>query len=400
MSKIPLLKDNHNHFFAYASMKDAIDLSLITDKTKALELFSNSLPTQINIAKRWFDNYFTISKVDLEDLSHPIIVCNNSLHKYVFNTKAERFIARKFPEWVENNDNQEWVEKNIMNIFSFLAGINNTDEQMLKEYNISQLQSGILESSDMFVTDTSIIDFISNNKNSFNIDIYTNYNTYEKLNNNQKTVVSGIKLFLDGALGACSAAIEDNYNNGSKGLLTYTNSELKARLEKDFNQKTNIAIHCIGDIAIKQALDCIKEFRNEYYNCNIRLEHAQFITPAMAKQAKDLNVILSMQPNFNMDSVIYADRLPVKYCSQNNPFRMLIDEFAFIPGQDLIFGSDGMPSGIHEAIQQSLFPPVKNQQLNLDEFVNAYCVSNMNKGYIDLDIDIKNKITTAEVHIY
>ena len=61
----------------------------------------------------------------------------------------------------------------------------------------------------------------------------------------------------------------------------------------------------------------------------MRLEHVQFITLPQARRAKDLGVILSMQPNFNSDSEDYADRLGPRDLEANNPFRMLIDQAGF-----------------------------------------------------------------------
>jgi len=41
----------------------------------------------------------------------------------------------------------------------------------------------------------------------------------------------------------------------------------------------------------------------------IRIELAQLISFETARPAKEAGIILSMQPNFSIDSVVYADRL-------------------------------------------------------------------------------------------
>lgn len=53
---------------------------------------------------------------------------------------------------------------------------------------------------------------------------------------------------------------------------------------------------------------------------------------------------------------------------------MLIDYAGFIPGKDLIFGSDGMPHGMMSALQSSLFPPFPGQVLTMSEFKKGYCI--------------------------
>lgn len=386
MVKIPLLKDNHNHFFAYSALSEAIDISNVTSKKKVFDKLGELKPNTINIISRWFDNVYSFCADELKDFP-PLIICNNSLHKYVFNDKAAEIISKSYPEWVDNNDDQEWVEKNIMHIFAFIAGLNVIDINLLNNRLNMNLQEGVVFANDMYVTDSKVFKLIS----TTGINKYTNFFTdpliYPKLNDTEKQFCKGVKIFLDGALGAYSAAIKTKYKTKHSGLLTYTNSELFEYLELCFSLKTGIAIHCIGDLAIEQAVNTIKKLRNNYCEQQIRLEHAQFISYNQAKQAKDLGIVLSMQPNFNNDSIIYPDRLPEYYCKNNNPFRMLIDEIGFVPGKDLIFGSDGMPTGIDAAIKQSLFPPFDGQKLTLDEFVAGYCCDNYEHGHILLEVD-------------
>jgi predicted amidohydrolase YtcJ len=117
------------------------------------------------------------------------------------------------------------------------------------------------------------------------------------------------------------------------------------------------------------------------------MEHCQFIYEKTACQAKELGIILSMQPNFSTDSIIYRDRLLPWYLENNNPFRMLIDQAGFVPGEDLIFGSDGMPHGVEAALKNSLFPPLAQQRLTIDEFTAGYCMPDRTHGHIELEID-------------
>ncbi len=105
-----------------------------------------------------------------------------------------------------------------------------------------------------------------------------------------------------------------------------------------------------------------------------------------------------MQPNFSHDSVHYSDRLSKKYAKKNNPFRMLIDEVGFVPGDDLIFSSDGMPYSVTLALESSLFPPFDSQKLSLKEFKEGYCLPDKKIGSIDLRIDEgKEKVRVEEI---
>jgi hypothetical protein len=71
----------------------------------------------------------------------------------------------------------------------------------------------------------------------------------------------------------------------------------------------------------------------------------------------------------------------------NNPFRMLIDRCGFRPGEDLVFGSDGMPHGIEFALQWSLFPRYEAQRMEVDEVLAGYGTAPGVAGSSALDID-------------
>jgi predicted amidohydrolase YtcJ len=119
----------------------------------------------------------------------------------------------------------------------------------------------------------------------------------------------------------------------------------------------------------------------------VRLEHAQLVTEPQARRARDLGLILSMQPNFSEDSVLYADRLGAGAVAGNNPFRMLIDRVGFRPGADLLLGSDGMPHGLACAAQWALFPSQPGQRLELDELLAGYGTAPDPGGPVALEID-------------
>ena len=95
-----------------------------------------------------------------------------------------------------------------------------------------------------------------------------------------------------------------------------------------------------------------------------------------------------MQPNFSGDSLFYADKLSSVLCRHNNPLRMLIDQVGFVPGEDLLWGSDGMPSGLAPALQSALFPPFPEQALTIEEVLAGYS-ADPSFGYQEYIIDEK-----------
>jgi hypothetical protein len=51
---------------------------------------------------------------------------------------------------------------------------------------------------------------------------------------------------------------------------------------------------------------------------------------------------------------------------------MLIDHAGFVPGQDLIFGSDGPPHGMEYFLESCLFRPLASQTLKFKEIIAGY----------------------------
>ena len=155
-------------------------------------------------------------------------------------------------------------------------------------------------------------------------------------------------------------------------MLIYKDRQLQQILIEGSQQKNAIAIHAIGDVAIEQTIDSIEQTNVHSKFDLIRIEHAQLISEAQAVRAKELGIVLSMQPNFNSDSEVYVDRLPPAMLDANNPFRMLIDTVGFTPGVDLIFGSDGMPHGIEHGLKEVTTPTRESQKLTVEEFTLGY----------------------------
>ncbi|MGM9999578.1 MAG: amidohydrolase family protein [Candidatus Bruticola sp.] len=205
-----------------------------------------------------------------------------------------------------------------------------------------------------------------------------------------------LKLFADGALGAQTAALSGGYTHGWQPTLIYTDNELEEALQRCIALGADTAIHTIGDLAIAQVLRVLSRCLplppgNRF---KLRLEHCQFITRQQAAKCKQLGITLSMQPNFNADSVAYASFLSKAWLQRNNPLRMLIDQIKFVPGQDLLFGSDDMPLGLAAALENTLFSAYPGQSLTIEELLAGYGADE-EKGLKEYIIDRKHR----KVHI-
>ncbi len=329
----------------------------------------------------------------------PLVVCNISFHGYLINKPAREILNTSYTKIVTNIDDEAWVEKNLFDIFKFVANINPcTSEQIKDFYDDVLLKNGVWYAEDMLLPHEDIIAKFQDIGYLDRTNFWLDLDSYNVLDRDKQEHIMGIKIFTDGALGSKTAALKEPFITGEKGVLNYTNDELNNLMCRSIDTNKPVAIHALGDLADNQVITVLEDIKAQRGALPlIRLEHCQFITRENARRAKDLGVIISMQPNFNSDAVHYADRVPSRYCENNNPFRMLIDTVGFIPGKDLIFGSDGMPQGMPYALEQSLFPPIPGQRLSLEEFIAGYCLPDLEQGHIEVVVDEDNKSVATTV---
>jgi len=395
--RIPLLKDHHTHPSLYASLSNSLDLRTVRDKNQALALIRVS-KTPATVVFSWNNSLYTFAKEELERLK-PVLICNVSLHSFLMNTPAKERFAKDYPEIVTHIEDPDWVEKNLPDIFKFIVNIQPGSADQVTAFNEYLNRQGIWYAEEMLLPNAAVIDYHRELGCLDRTRFWADLNLFQTQDARIQKQVHGIKLFTDGALGPRTAALAEPYPEGGRGILIYTPDELTAIIEQVTDLGKPVAIHAIGDAATDQVITALEQVLRSRRALppQVRLEHCQFISAATARRARALGVVLSMQPNFNYDSVQYRDRLSPAYCVSNNPFRMLIDNVGFKPGIDLIFGSDGMPHGIKYALEMALFPPVPGQRLSLVEFIAGYCMETEEHGFIDLQIDEAKQTVLSRV---
>lgn len=392
-ARIPLLNDRHTHISFYAALRGAADLSACTTLKSALAVLKKRKGPLVT-ARGWKNNHYDLPRGELDKLG-PVAVCNVSLHSFRFNAPARRLLAAEHPEIVAGLDDQDWVERNLNRIFELFTVSGGTGAIPGCMAGLAAL--GIWAAEDMLVSSGAAARLLTG-KYPGRVALWTEPECLAKLGAAAASV-RGVKLFADGALGARTAALARGYKGGGKGLLLHPDRELKDLIRAAAGLTGRVAIHAIGDAALEQVISALEAPGAFKRKPEVRLEHAQLITRGQALRAKRLGVTLCMQPNFSADSADYADRLGARYAGLNNPFRMLIDRAGFVPGRDLVFGSDGMPHGAKAALEGALFPPCAGQRLSLKEFVAGYCLPDLKAGWIDVKIDEAKKTVGVKVHL-
>jgi predicted amidohydrolase YtcJ len=388
---IPLLRDHHNHPSIYAPFFDCLNLQEIEDKAEAVKKLKALDKEKVSVVLGWNSRFYQFSEADLRCFP-PVIIVHVSLHSFIMNTSAETMLKEKYPDIVANYKDASWYEEHFPGLLVFLAGLVDLSEQQIKTFFDHLYEKGVYYMEEMHLPSENVYSIIRSSPYAERTAFWTDLETFKTLGVETQNSIEGIKLFTDGALGARTAAMSQPYKNGKKGSLLFSDEALYRIMHEVIVLGKAAAVHAIGDLATSQVVRTVGKLKeNGFTFPKIRMEHCQFIDKTTAREAKELGIIFSMQPNFSTDSTVYSDRLLPQYLEQNNPFRMLIDKAGIVPGEDLILGSDGMPQGAEAALQASLFPPFPQQKLTLNEFIAAYCMPDKSYGEINLEIE-KNSV--------
>jgi predicted amidohydrolase YtcJ len=384
---IPLLKDHHNHLSFYGLLHDCLNLQAIKDKKDALRRMQALDKEKVSVVIGWNTGHYNLTNDDLDNLP-PVIIVNISLHSLLMNPSAEGILEERYPEIVANYKNPQWYEDHMPQMLIFLANQVQPSEEKFKRFFDFLFQRGVYYAAEMHLANETIYSILGSSTFARRTAYWTDLDTYKTLSPGVQKEIKGIKFFTDGAVGSRTAALEQPYQDGNKGYLLSSDETLYRMMGEAAALGKSAAVHAIGEMATSQVVRTVRKLKqNGITFPRVRMEHCQFIHEKTACEAKTLGIILSMQPNFSTDSIIYRDRLLPQYLENNNPFRMLIDGAGFVPGEDLIFGSDGMPPGAEAALKDSLFPPFPQQKLTLNEFIAGYCMPDKTHGHIELEMD-------------
>lgn len=382
---VPLIHDHHSHISLYAALASCHDIAAL-DAGAAID-FLRSLPAdRLSVVRGWRTNELRLGPAELASLP-PVLLINFSLHGYEISDAGLPYLLAKAPDLIERRHDADWREQNVPRLFEAYSELAGLDGRALIAFMDGLRPLGIGSAEDLAVSSAAAARLMRRSPEAARMAYWTGPLAYAAMDDETKAVCSGLKFFLDGALGARSAAIGPWVKAGN-GLLCYDDEGLSRALAEAAERRLAVAIHAIGELAIEQALRCLARVEAAGGGLPlVRLEHVQFITEAQARVARERGYVLSMQPNFSSDSVDYADRLDAAYLAANNPFRMLIDRAGFRPGRDLIFGSDGMPHGIAFPARVSLFPAAPGQRLSLRELIDGYGPARGASGTVELEID-------------
>ena len=114
--------------------------------------------------------------------------------------------------------------------------------------------------------------------------------------------IGPLKLFSDGALGSRTAHVLEPYvgrEDGYRGVPTLQPEELEDCMRQAADAELDVAVHAIGDAAVRSVLDAYERSCAAYPPLRLRMlriEHAQLVHPDDVPRFAQLGAIASMQP--------------------------------------------------------------------------------------------------------
>jgi predicted amidohydrolase YtcJ len=192
--------------------------------------------------------------------------------------------------------------------------------------------------------------------------------------------IGAVKLFADGTLGSRTAALLDPYDGtDERGLDLISDSDLKDAVRRAFRGGLSIAVHAIGDRAVRRVLDAFEASRDALARLALppRIEHVQLIAADDVPRFAWLGIAASVQPSHALSDVGMAERWWSARAHRSYAWRSLADGGAL-----LAFGSDAPVEpphasfGLMAAVARrgpgaaSAFVP--EQRIELDRALVAY----------------------------
>ena len=154
--------------------------------------------------------------------------------------------------------------------------------------------------------------------------------------------IGPVKLFSDGALGSRTAHLLEPYEGRAaddyRGVPTLTASELCEAMRSAADADLDLAVHAIGDAAVRSVLDAYEATCAVYPSLRrrmLRIEHAQLVHPDDVPRYAQLRAIASMQPIHAIADWRAADAHWGQRAAHGYAWRDLLDS-----GATLAFGTD------------------------------------------------------------
>lgn len=363
-SVIPGFIDSHTHFCRYGRSLSELNLEGCKSIEESLEAVRKSVamkqPGEWVRGMGWDQNLWarwpTRQDLDIAAPDNPVVLTRKDLHIVWVNSRALEFVG-----WGDNTPSPEGGQIDRNTTTGKLTGLirEKAVEEFLKllpketrrewinsirtatphfhKFGITSVHT--MEGLDEFKTLSYL-----NETEGLNLRFYTlvaKSSLDDFSDNNLKTGsgdeflrVGQLKIFLDGTLGSQTAEMLQPFERSDNLGMTYTSDfELTNLISRASSSGLSVAMHAIGDKAVRRAIDHLEKIKNKGFRN--RIEHVQLINPVDLQRLQRLNLIASVQPIHLNADVDVAQEHWGKRSRYAYAFKSLKDN-----GMKLAFGSD------------------------------------------------------------
>lgn len=399
---MPGFVDAHMHLDELGEYLNILDLrgvksiKELQQKLKTVEgkewIIGHGWDQELFEEQRWPDRF------DLDQIvkDKPVILSRVCLHAAVLNTKALELLGLLSSDYsseylVRDNRGITGVVKEQ----AFEEARKNIKKD-LKKYIIAgaaeALKKGVTAVG--FVScSNEALKILESLSDSLKIRVHAyavpeNLKILKNLKNSDFLKINGIKLFIDGSLGARTALLSEPYSDdNTSGNLVIEESEYFKICKNADQQNLQIATHAIGDRALDIVLDTYALLKNRH-----RIEHVSIIRKDQILKIKDVGATIVTQPHFVITDFWILNRVGEERAEQVYPFLELIEN-----NVPVAFSTDAPVEPIdpwqtvYAAVTRGefekvpLFEKSKSQRLSLEDALYLYTQSSA-KAILDNNI--------------
>src|SRR4051812_17500980 len=180
--------------------------------------------------------------------------------------------------------------------------------------------------------------------------------------------VGYLKAFMDGTLGSQTARLLDG-----SGVQITSREELVDFIRAGARAGLPLAVHAIGDLANREALDAFEQTREEWRGLRPRIEHAQLLAREDIPRFAELGVAASVQFSHAPSDAEIAERFWAGMTDRAYAYRSLWDAGALVAnGSDAPIEELDPWAGVVAGVSRAWHP---EQALTLDEALLATTVN-------------------------
>ncbi len=277
----------------------------------------------------WEDNQFP-SKEDLDSVApnHYVVLARTCGHAYWLNSKAMEKAG--ITEDIQNPVGGEFVRKPDGTLLGVLTDTACEWVQgIMPEYTVEDIKRITLKVQDRLVSfgmvgasDMGVLNSVYESRLNITVKAMEELHAEDKLKVrsylyvvpgeeleeayargpqigllDDRLTIRGQKLFADGALGARSAWLLDDYCDrpGHCGNGRLADDELYGYLKRAQDHGFQTTCHCIGDAAVKQMLDACEKLGLEDRDDRMRIEHFMIVREEDFARMGRMKMVTSMQ---------------------------------------------------------------------------------------------------------